>query len=126
MRRCYGPPLGWGIVPDRRDPEAVLITGVFGSGKSSVAVEIADVLEGLDLPHAVLDLDFLTWFHTGSGDETAEQRMLLANLGPVAGNFRAAGVRCFILAGLIREPSELKSVEATLDMPLRVVRLTVP
>src|SRR2546422_6389428 len=66
MRRCYGPPLGWGIVPDRRDPEAVLITGVFGSGKSCVAVEIADVLEGLDLPHAVLDLDFLTWFHTGA------------------------------------------------------------
>src|SRR2546430_11379458 len=58
MRRGYGPPLGWGIVPGRRDPEAVLITGVFGSGKSSVAVEIADVLEGLDLPHVVLDLDF--------------------------------------------------------------------
>ena len=34
---------GWGVtMVDRSDPEAVLITGVYGSGKTSVVEEIAD------------------------------------------------------------------------------------
>jgi chloramphenicol 3-O-phosphotransferase len=47
------------------DLHAVLITGVFGSGKTSIAEEIADVLEGAGLPYALLDLDYLMWFYTG-------------------------------------------------------------
>jgi adenylylsulfate kinase-like enzyme len=109
-----------------RDLEAVLITGVFGSGKSSVAVEIADVLEMQGRPYAVLDLDFLAWFQTGSDDETAEHRMRLANLTAVLGNYLSAGVRFFILACAIRNSSEMQSLKANLPMPLTVVRLTVP
>ena len=106
--------------------EAVLITGVFGSGKSSIAVEIADVLEKQDITYAVLDLDFLAWFHTGSDDETAEHRMRLTNLAPIVGNYLAAGVRLFVLAGAIGSGSELEDLRASLPMPLKVVRLTVP
>ena len=36
---------------------AVLITGVYGSGKSSVAQEIAHLLDKQDAPYALLDLD---------------------------------------------------------------------
>jgi adenylylsulfate kinase-like enzyme len=108
------------------DTEALLIAGVFGSGKSSVAVEIADILEKQDIPYAVLDLDFLTWFHTGRDDEIAEHRMMLKNLAAVAGNYIAAGCRFFILAGAIRNRSDLESLRAELPMPLRAVRLTVP
>ncbi|MDQ4040111.1 MAG: adenylyl-sulfate kinase [Actinomycetota bacterium] len=39
---------------------AVLITGVFGSGKSSVGMELADLLEQRRAPYALLDLDFLS------------------------------------------------------------------
>ncbi len=42
--------------------EGVLITGVFGAGKSSAAEEIADILENRGSPYAVLDLDWLAWF----------------------------------------------------------------
>ena len=38
---------------------AVLITGVYGSGKSSVAQEIAHLLEKRNAAYALLDLDFL-------------------------------------------------------------------
>lgn len=40
-----------------RGPDGVLITGVYGSGKSSVAAEIAHVLEQRRQPYALLDLD---------------------------------------------------------------------
>jgi adenylylsulfate kinase-like enzyme len=44
----------------------VLITGVYGSGKSTVAEEIAAVLEEHNAAYALLDLDFLAWFDTGA------------------------------------------------------------
>ena len=112
---------------DERAPEAVLITGVFGSGKSSVAVEIASVLEERDVPFAVLDLDFLAWFHvTGPDDRTSEYRMMLTNLAPVVRNYLSAGVRYLVLAWTVRDAAELNGVKAMLPVPLRVVRLTLP
>ena len=39
--------------------EGVLLTGVYGSGKSSVAEEIAFLLEQAGAPYALLDLDYL-------------------------------------------------------------------
>jgi adenylylsulfate kinase-like enzyme len=39
--------------------EGVLITGVYESGKSSVAAEIAYLLEQRGEPYALLDLDYL-------------------------------------------------------------------
>jgi hypothetical protein len=111
---------------DTHSPEAVLITGVFGAGKSSVAVEIADVLEKRDAPYAVLDLDFLAWFHTGTEGEGTVHAMMLRNLSAVARNYLNAGVRFFILAGAIRDRSELDELGAVLSMRLQVVRLTLP
>ena len=46
------------LVSDRR-AEGVLLTGVYGSGKSSVAQEIAYLLEQQGEPFALLDLDYL-------------------------------------------------------------------
>ena len=108
---------------DRSSAEAVLITGVFGTGKTSVAVEMADIAEKAHLPYAVLDLDWLMWFEPG--DEEDGHRMMLANLSAVVSNYLGAGVRLFILARSIRNSSELDGVRATLAMPLRVVRLEV-
>ncbi|MGH3144298.1 MAG: hypothetical protein ACRDTR_00680 [Rubrobacter sp.] len=56
-------------VPIRGEIEAVLITGVFGSGKTSVTEELADVLGERGVAYAALDLDWLAWFDTGSEDE---------------------------------------------------------
>ena len=41
--------------------EGVLITGVYGSGKSSVGAEMAYLLEQRGEPYALLDLDYLGW-----------------------------------------------------------------
>jgi RimJ/RimL family protein N-acetyltransferase len=106
-------------------PDAVLITGLFGSGKSSVAVEIADILEKRGLPYAVIDLDWLCWGFAGDADG-AEHRMMLTNLTPVVINYLDAGVRFFVLARSLRTEDEVESLRAVLPMPLRVVGLVVP
>jgi adenylylsulfate kinase-like enzyme len=41
-----------------REVEGVLITGVYGAGKSSVAEEIADALEARGARFAAVDLDW--------------------------------------------------------------------
>jgi hypothetical protein len=106
--------------------EAVLITGVYGSGKSSVAQEIAYLLEKQGAPYALLDLDFLGWADTGGGGRPVWLGVMMKNLTALVGNYLEIGVRFFVLAGAIRDPAELEALKAEVPMPLRVVRLTVP
>jgi hypothetical protein len=104
----------------------VLITGVYGSGKSSFAEEMAAVLEEHNAPYALLDLDFLAWFDTGGEGGPTEHPMMLRNLAALVGNYLDVGVRFFVLAKALRNRAELEDLRAGLPMPLKVVRLTVP
>jgi adenylylsulfate kinase len=118
---------GWlPIVARTRRAEGVLLTGVYGSGKSSVAKEVAYLLERRGEPYALLDLDYLSWAGTGTDDRAAEFGLMLQNLAAVAANYRRAGIRVFVLAYFVRSPSEVQGVQQALGLPLRVVRLTVP
>ena len=92
--------------------DAVLITGVYGSGKSSVAAEIAYLLERQGDRFALLDLDYLSWAAASSGDRAGEFGLMLGNLAAVAANYRRAGIRLFVLAYFIRDASELRDVRA--------------
>ena len=105
---------------------AVLITGVYGSGKSSVAQEIAYLLEKRNAPYALLDLDFLGWFDASGEGGSMEHGVMLKNLAALVANYSAVGVRYFVLAGAIRDGAQLNGIKAELPMPLRVLRLTVP
>lgn len=109
-----------------RRAEGVLLTGVYGSGKSSVAEEIAYLLEQVGAPYALLDLDYLSWAGTGTDDRAAEFGLMLQNLAAVTANYRRAGIRLFVLAYFVRSPGEVLGVREALGLPLRVVRLVVP
>jgi hypothetical protein len=61
--------------------------------KSSVAEEIAYLLEQRGEPYALLDLDYLSWAGTGTDDRAAEFGLMLQNLASVAANYRQAAGR---------------------------------
>jgi adenylylsulfate kinase-like enzyme len=110
---------------DPTDCQAVLLTGVYGAGKSSVAAEMADELERRGMPYAAIDLDWLRWFDVGWDDSEAARRVMIANLEAVTGNYLAAGVRFLALALSIEHPHELEAIREAVGSPLRVVRLVV-
>jgi hypothetical protein len=111
---------------DNGEPDGVLLTGVYGSGKSSVAAELAYLLEQRSEPYALLDLDYLSWAGMGADDRASEFGLMLANLAAVAANYRRAGIGRFVLAYFVRTSAELQAVRQALGLPLRVVRLDLP
>jgi energy-coupling factor transporter ATP-binding protein EcfA2 len=108
------------------DSEAVLITGVYGSGKSTVAAEIAYLLEQRRQPYALLDLDFLGWGVNYSDDGSAGLALMLRNLAAVVSNYRESRISVFVLAYFVRDQDALRGIRKAVGVPLRVVRLVVP
>ena len=108
------------------DAAGVVLTGVYGVGKSSLVEEMAGLLEEDSASYAAIDVDWLWWFAApGVGDQAARQ-VLFANLKSVAGNYLDAGVTRFVLAWSIRDQKDLDAFRDALPFPLRVVRVTVP
>jgi hypothetical protein len=105
--------------------EALVLSGVYGSGKSAVAEEIAGILEARGAPFAAIDLDWLTWSNA-PGAHHGELELLVSNLGAVVANYRAAGVRRFVLAYAVPDATTLEAIRTVMAMPVRVVRLSVP
>jgi hypothetical protein len=104
------------------DPQGVLITGVYGSGKSSVAAEIGYELEQRGELYALLDLDFLGWV----GDHDTGRATMLRNLAAIAPNYKGLGVGRYVLAYFVPDRRTLDAINDALAVPLRVVRLSVP
>jgi len=107
------------------DARAILLTGVYGSGKSSVAVEIADLLEDGQPPFASIDLDWLSWTNTG-GSGHDDHSLLDRNLAAVVAIYLGAGVRRFVLAGSVPNADALEGIRTAVGAPLTVIRLTAP
>jgi hypothetical protein len=108
------------------DVDGVVITGVFGAGKSALAAEVAGILEDHGVAYAAIDLDWLLWFDVPGTDEPTRRRTYLANVADVVRNERAVGVRRFVLAIALRDREDLDALAAAAGLRLRVVRLDVP
>jgi len=104
------------------NPKGVLITGVYGSGKSSVSAEIGYELEQRGEMYALLDLDFLGWV----GDHDIGRATMLRNLAAVAPNYKGLGVGRYVLAYFVPDRGTLDAIKDALAIPLQVVRLSVP
>jgi hypothetical protein len=106
------------------DPQAVLVTGVYGAGKSTVVEDIGTLLEKRGIAYGVLDVDWLGWFDAGQGDAIHE-RVQMANVAHVCAAYLAEGVCRLALARSVRDRDELAAIRLAVPAPMRVVRLEV-
>jgi hypothetical protein len=105
--------------------QGVLITGAYGTGKSSVVEEIAGLLEDAGVSYGAIDLDWLMWFDADV-DDARREKVFLANLAAVISNYIDTGVERLLIAGAIRDEAALAAVRGPVPIPLCVVRLSVP
>jgi hypothetical protein len=106
--------------------EAVLVTGAYGTGKTAVIEEIADILEGRHVRYAAIDLDWLAWFDAGYSRHSDAAPIMRRNLEAVVDNYLSVGVRRFALAGAMESRPDAIALRDAVGMPLTVVRLVVP
>ena len=114
------------MTPNQLGKEGVLVTGVYGAGKSTIAAEICYLLEQRRQPYALLDLDFLGWGIAGYDGDATGSPFMLRNLAAVVSNYREAGISVFVMAYFVAGHDELRGIREAVGVPLRVVRLTVP
>ena len=92
--------------------DGVFLNGAVGVGKTTVA----DAISALEpAPHAVIDLDAVRRLHPAPASDVFNHELELRNLRALAANYRAAGARRFILAGVIEEAAEVARYTAALE-----------
>ena len=102
----------------------MLVTGIYGSGKTSLVEELADHYERLPMAFGAIDLDWLSWYQLpDAADATQTPDLQLENLSDVAGRYWRCGVRHLLLAGAVRDDAGVERIRAALPCPLRVVLL---
>lgn len=108
------------------DVEGVVLTGVYGVGKTSVVEEMAEMLEQQDIGYAAIDVDWLWWFHNKRLSDQQYRQILFANLKTVISNYLDAGVNRFLLAWSIRSQRELDELRASIPFPFKIVTISAP
>jgi len=82
----------------------LLVTGTVGSGKTTLAYEIGDLLSEMKLGNAVLDLDALTAQWPPSSRWNAD--LMFENLALLWPNYRAHGATHLVLAHVLEDGTE--------------------
>jgi adenylylsulfate kinase len=99
------------------------ISGAVGVGKTSVLVELHDILVSEGIPHGCVERDALaySWPTQGRFNEVIVER----NLSCVVTNFLEAGAGRLIIAGVIEAPADLAVYSRCVpNAEIQVCRLT--
>lgn len=103
----------------------LLITGTVGSGKTTVAYEIGDLLSELRVGNAVIDLDSLTAQWPASSRWNAD--LMFENLALLWPNYKAHGATHLVLAHVLEAATEKQRyLEAVPGGVLTTVRIVAP
>lgn len=105
----------------------LLVTGPIGAGKTSVVAEIAELLDARRIPHAALDMDWLSSYFPRPPADPFGTVVGLQNLAAIWPNFAAAGARRLVLAGVVLSRENLDPYLAAVPgAEIAVCRLHAP
>lgn len=103
--------------------KALLITGPVGVGKTTVAEEVGSRLAAADVPHALIDLDWLSACWPAPSQDPFHFELQLRNLQAVVRNYADAGVHRIVLAGVVESRADRERYAEVIGAKLNVCRL---
>ncbi len=105
---------------------AIVITGPVGSGKTTTARRLSDLLRERDLSHALVDVDEVRAFHPVAADDHFNHRIAMKNIAAMSQTFAEAGARWLIFADVIEHDGHRQAyARAIPNARIVVVRLNV-
>ncbi len=84
--------------------DSIFVNGTVGVGKSTLADALSAAERGC---HAVIDLDAIRRLSPAPSSDRFNQELELLNLQSLVDNYRAAGAKRFIIAGVIEAEAEV-------------------
>lgn len=103
----------------------LLLTGTVGSGKTTLAYEVNDLLSERQVPNATVDLDALTAQWPASSKWNAD--LMFENLALLWPNYQAHGATRLVLAHVLEDGTERdRYLTAVPGAELTVVRVVAP
>ena len=103
--------------------KALLITGPVGVGKTTVAEAVGGRLAEAKVPHAVIDLDWLSSCWPAPDSDPFHFELRLRNLRAVVGNYVETGVHRIVLAGVVESQADRLRYAEVVGGKLNVCRL---
>lgn len=104
-------------------PPALVLSGPPGVGKTSVGWRVFDRCTDLDQAPAFADLDLLGAAWPAPTDDPYQSRLKAANLAAVWSNYRQAGSRRLIIAGVVESVDERRLLEEATGGAVVICRL---
>lgn len=105
----------------------LVITGPVGAGKSTIAAALSDILAAQDIPHGMIDVDYVRRCYPAPPNDRFHAALGRRNTAAVAANYRAAGARVIILADVVEHQEQRSEYEIAIpNAAVRIVRLRVP
>lgn len=104
---------------------AVLLTGTVGAGKTTTAYALGELLAEREVPHAVIDLDEIRRMWPAPAEDPFHAALELENLRDLAANYRRAGARRLVLAGVLEGRGAKERLVDAVGEELVVCRLRV-
>jgi adenylylsulfate kinase len=103
----------------------MIITGPVGAGKTTVALEVSELLEQAEVAHACVDLDALRYCYPRRPGDRFSTRLAMKNLAAIWVNFQECGAASLVVADVIETRSGLDRYRAAIPgADIFVVRLT--
>lgn len=104
----------------------LFVNGTCGAGKTVVAAAAADHVASLGGAVAFIDMDELGQSWPRPADDPFNKALGIKNLAHMVQNFTDAGVTSVVIAGVMRDETDLARYEDALGARLAVVRLLAP
>ena len=104
-------------------PSALVLSGPPGVGKTTVGWRVFDRCTDLGQLPAFADLDLLGAAWPAPEDDPHQSRLKAANLAAVWANYRHAGSRRLIVAGVVENVGERRQLEAATGGAVVICRL---